>query len=107
MNCRRQKKMSQSVVSVFLSLCMRRVFAIAFMFGFASVSCVRAQQPNGIESATPTTSLKSVREPREQWDYLEVSLPGPSSGNPFVDIQLTATFQQGNDRREVSGFYDG
>ena len=29
------------------------------------------------------------------------------SGNPFVDVQLTATFQQGDDKHMVSGFYDG
>src|SRR6188768_235741 len=108
MNCGRRKKMSQSVASVVVSLRMRRVVAITFAFVLAFALCVHAQQPKGVESATPTTSTKSVRdESHEQWGHLEVSLPGPTSGNPFIDVQLTATFQQGSDRYEVNGFYDG
>ena len=108
MKCCRQKKMSQSVASVIVSLRVRRVVAIAFAFVIASASYVRAQQPNGVETATPTTSPKTVHDERhEQWGLLEVSLPGPTSGNPFIDVQLTATFQQGNDRHVVNGFYDG
>jgi len=100
--------MSQSVALVVVSLSLRRVVAIAFAFVFASASYAHAQQPNVVDTATPATSLKSVNdEQHEQWGHLEVSLPGPSKGNPFIDVQLTATFQQGNDRREVNGFYDG
>jgi hypothetical protein len=43
----------------------------------------------------------------EQWGILEVELQGPDSGNPFVDVQLTATFEQGDDKQTVTGFYDG
>lgn len=41
------------------------------------------------------------------WDRFELRLGGPESGNPFVDVQLSATFRLGNRRVEVRGFYDG
>src|SRR4051812_47689900 len=108
MKCCRQKKMSQNVASVIDSLSVRRVATIAFALVIASASYVRAQQANGVGSATPTASLKTVHDEQcEQWDLMEVSLPGPTNGNPFIDVQLTATFQQGNERHVVNGFYDG
>lgn len=44
---------------------------------------------------------------QEQWGLLEVSLPGPSEGNPFVDVQLSARFTHGDNEQVVTGFYDG
>lgn len=43
----------------------------------------------------------------EQWGILELSLSGPSAGNPFIDIQLSAEFKNGNEKVKVDGFYDG
>ncbi|MEM7673379.1 MAG: Ig-like domain-containing protein [Verrucomicrobiota bacterium] len=43
----------------------------------------------------------------EKWDRFEVSLLGPSSGNPYVDVTLEATFSQGGTSITVPGFYDG
>jgi hypothetical protein len=43
----------------------------------------------------------------EQWGILEVALPGPTEGNPFEDVQISATFEQGGEKKEVAGFYDG
>jgi hypothetical protein len=43
----------------------------------------------------------------ELWDFFELRLEGPSTGNPFVDVNLSATFSQGAKRVEVAGFYDG
>jgi hypothetical protein len=42
-----------------------------------------------------------------QYDVFEVSLKGPSSGNPFVDVQLKATFSLEQRTVTVDGFYDG
>ena len=42
-----------------------------------------------------------------QWDIFELALPGPTAGNPFVDVQLTATFTHGDRAVTVNGFYDG
>lgn len=43
----------------------------------------------------------------ERWGHFEVALKGPSTGNPFKDVTLTATFRQGHRTVEVKGFYDG
>src|SRR4029079_7049688 len=43
----------------------------------------------------------------EQWVAYEVSLPGPSKGNPFVDVNLSARFTSDDESVDVDGFYDG
>src|SRR5215831_19255862 len=43
----------------------------------------------------------------EQWALFELSLRGRAGGNPFVDVELTATFTRGDKAVRVSGFYDG
>ncbi|MHB8903053.1 MAG: DUF5060 domain-containing protein, partial [Thermoguttaceae bacterium] len=43
----------------------------------------------------------------ERWGVFEVALPGPRSGNPYVDVQWSATFSQGDQRITVPGFWDG
>ena len=42
-----------------------------------------------------------------QWGIFEVALPGPSAGNPFGEVRLTAAFTNGARSVEVTGFYDG
>ena len=43
----------------------------------------------------------------ERWGVFELSIDGPAHGNPFVDVELTATFTLGNTAVQVGGFYDG
>ena len=43
----------------------------------------------------------------ERWGLFETALPGPSAGNPFLEVQLSASFSQGHRVVEVAGFYDG
>jgi hypothetical protein len=43
----------------------------------------------------------------EQWDVYEITLPGPATGNPFVDVSLSARFTQGDSVVTATGFYDG
>lgn len=43
----------------------------------------------------------------ERWGLFEVSLKGPSTGNPFKDVTLAAAFVQGHRTVQVKGFYDG
>jgi hypothetical protein len=43
----------------------------------------------------------------ERWATLDISLPGPATGNPFADVQLSATFVLGSHEQTVAGFYDG
>jgi hypothetical protein len=43
----------------------------------------------------------------EQWGMFELPLQGPTTGNPFKDVKLEATFTQGHRSVKVTGFYDG
>ena len=43
----------------------------------------------------------------ERWGLHEIELTGPDTGNPFLDVALTATFQHRNREVTVDGFYDG
>jgi Domain of unknown function (DUF5060)/Protein of unknown function (DUF4038)/Domain of unknown function (DUF5605) len=43
----------------------------------------------------------------EQWGVFELTLPGPSAGNPFKEVELSARFTLGDKTVDVSGFYDG
>lgn len=54
-----------------------------------------------------TLTQAATPQQAEQWDVFEIELRGPSDGNPFVDVQLTARFSDGTRSVEVDGFYDG
>jgi hypothetical protein len=43
----------------------------------------------------------------EQWGTYELTLDGPSKGNPFIDVQLSANFRIEHRVVNVAGFYDG
>lgn len=43
----------------------------------------------------------------ERWGIFASAWSGPSSGNPFKDVQLQAKFSLGHRTVEVNGFYDG
>ena len=43
----------------------------------------------------------------EQWGIYEITLNGPTNGNPFLDVRFSATFSNGSKTVEVPGFYDG
>ena len=53
--------------------------------------------------AMPASAAATV----ERWGVYEVSLSGPSGGNPFLDVRLGAHFRFGNRVVDVDGFYDG
>ncbi len=54
-----------------------------------------------------TATTRADVEHVQQWGVFELTLKGPSTGNPFTDIQLSAEFKQGNRSLTVNGFYDG
>lgn len=43
----------------------------------------------------------------EKWNCFELTLRGPASGNPFLEVQLNAEFSQSGQQVKVAGFYDG
>jgi hypothetical protein len=69
-----------------------RYASILFVLALASVSTHPA--------AADTTSVA-------QWDYQEITLHGPSGGNPFVDVTISADFSSAGQTIHVPGFYDG
>ncbi len=55
----------------------------------------------GLASATDASSVV------EQWGVFEITLPGPASGNPYLETELSAIFSQKDRTLTVPGFYDG
>ncbi len=43
----------------------------------------------------------------ERWDYFELSLNGPTGGNPFIGVRFSAVFENDETQVEQEGFYDG
>jgi hypothetical protein len=43
----------------------------------------------------------------ERWGVFELSLNGPATGNPYVDVRVSAQFRFRNRAIDVDGFYDG
>jgi hypothetical protein len=52
-------------------------------------------------------AVSKADAPVEQWGIAEVVLRGPSEGNPFTEVMLSARVAQGDRAHEVAGFYDG
>lgn len=46
-------------------------------------------------------------EPVEKWDFFEIVLNGPSIGNPYKEVYLEASFNNGGSTYSIKGFYDG
>jgi len=44
----------------------------------------------------------------EKWDFLEITLEGPPTGNPYKEVYLQALFTKGDSASfNIKGFYDG
>ena len=70
----------------------------------------RANAAATTESSVDQTSVQQSSagpSPVEQWGLYEISLVGPATGNPFIDVDLTASFTNGQKTLKVHGFYDG
>jgi hypothetical protein len=53
------------------------------------------------------TSALACAAPVERWGLHEIELAGPSTGNPFTGVHLSAVFTHGTKSVEAQGFYDG
>lgn len=60
-----------------------------------------AQVDGGGVVSSPASAAK--------WDVFELELKGPAQGNPYTDVELTATFSCAEENRSVRvlGFYNG
>jgi hypothetical protein len=70
---------------------------------YAIAAASSAPLGEAAHSATGKANGQSVA----RWDYIELNLPGSATGNPFLDVTLTATFRFEHRVITVDGFYDG
>jgi len=52
-------------------------------------------------------AFAAAAENTEQWGIFELALKGPTAGDPFTDVHLSARFTNGAHTHTVDGFYDG
>jgi hypothetical protein len=64
--------------------------------------------PSPVEPAGPAGSApwRMVGTP-SRWGVVDIELTGPTGGNPFLDVELTAEFRSGDRTWTVGGFYNG
>ncbi len=55
---------------------------------------------------SPQRSAVATVASVERWGIYEVSLPGSTNGNPFLDVQFSAKFSLGDTNVDANGFYD-
>lgn len=60
-------------------------------------------QPAIAAIPAPSTNSQEI----EQWGLFEIALPGPSAGNPYKEVTLTAAFTLEHRTVQIAGFYDG
>lgn len=53
------------------------------------------------------TGVGQERQSFERWDTFELELKGPTTGNPYIDVEFEAEFSKGSKSVTVPGFYDG
>ena len=56
---------------------------------------------------TVTPAFAAPANTVPQWGIYEIELKGPTNGNPFLDVSLSAVFNNGLKSVEAAGFYDG
>ncbi len=76
------------------------------MLKLTSAGAITALGAAAAEEAK-TRVVGTVHAPVHRWEVFELILAGPSAGNPFVEVQWTATFALGHRTVVVDGFYDG
>ncbi|MGY0390597.1 DUF5605 domain-containing protein [Nocardioides sp. WG-D5] len=65
-------------------------------------------RPDYEDAAVPKASaIVTVPTGSKQNQRAELVISGPAHGNPFVDVELGATFSRGEQTFAVGGFYDG
>jgi hypothetical protein len=73
--------------------------------GAASVAATLQPTLSAIAEAPKPSS--AAPQQVERWGLFELSLQGPSTGNPFKEVTLSASFTHEHRTVKVTGFYDG
>jgi hypothetical protein len=71
------------------------------VFKLTTAGAVAAMRPTAV--AAPRVEPQKVGV----WEIFEIALEAVSTGNPFVEVRISATFTLGHRSVEASGFYDG
>ncbi|MEN8905340.1 MAG: DUF5060 domain-containing protein [Clostridiales bacterium] len=50
--------------------------------------------------------MKITNQKPNQWDYTEIVFESDFEGNPYKDVELSASFEKGDYKIEILGFYD-
>jgi hypothetical protein len=74
-------------------------------YGAATVAAALQPAVLAAESSGKAGSVAGANI--EQWGMFELALPGPTAGNPYKDVRLTAAFTLEHRSVQVTGFYDG
>jgi len=69
------------------------------------LAAMTSKSSSTTESVAPADA--AVASKVEQWGMFELALPGPSTGNPFKEVTLSARFTLKHRTVQVTGFYDG
>jgi hypothetical protein len=86
-----------------------------FWAALARIEVDQAPEPPAIEPdpayeddlVTRGSAVVTAPASGRAFETAEIVLHGPSHGNPFVDVELTALFELGDVEVRVGGFYDG
>ncbi len=73
----------------------RTMLSLTSAASLATLASAAAAEPRTSHASTPRFSLFAL------------TLQGPSTGNPFLEVTLSATFTLGHRSLSVEGFYDG
>jgi hypothetical protein len=90
---------SASIISM-TSFSRRQMLKLTSVGSLAALASVA---PEGVAETIAQTTHAAV----PKWEIFELALQGPSAGNPFVEVELSATFALGHRTVQVYGFYDG
>jgi len=66
-----------------------------------------ASLADGVPAMVTGAFAKAAYAAVPRWDVFEVTLQGPSTGNPFTEVEVSATFALEHRSIRVDGFYDG
>ncbi len=70
-------------------------------------ACSLSALASAASAAVPGATNPAGSAPVPKWEVFELQLAGPAGGNPFVEVQLAATFTLEHRSIAVDGFYDG
>ncbi|MBK5194647.1 MAG: DUF4038 domain-containing protein [Proteiniphilum sp.] len=82
---------------------MKHSIEVILLITVFSFSCFAGGSTISKQDASNPSQYRKI----ERWDFFELKLDGLQTGNPFVDVTLSAEFKIGEKVYTPQGFYDG